>query len=80
LPAQELHGESYIGRMNREFAGYADLHPKPKRVTRTPTYRSDRDDWTWQWSQQGSDWHSIILTLDALPAVDFAAARARPRE
>jgi LysR family hydrogen peroxide-inducible transcriptional activator len=45
-PAKELNGESYIHRMNCEFAGYADHILQEKGVTCTPTYWSDRDDWT----------------------------------
>ena len=45
-PVKELNGESYIHRMNCEFAGYADHILKEKGVTCTPTYWSERDDWT----------------------------------
>jgi DNA-binding transcriptional LysR family regulator len=46
FPVKELHGESYIHRMNCEFAGYADHILQDKGVTCTPTYWSERDDWT----------------------------------
>jgi len=46
FPAEELHGEPYIHRMNCEFAGYADHVLKLKGVTCTPAYWSERDDWT----------------------------------
>jgi len=46
FPVRELNGESYIHRMNCEFAGYADHILKEKGVTCTPTYWSERDDWT----------------------------------
>jgi len=46
FPVRELIGESYIHRMNCEFAGYADHILKDKGVTCTPTYWSERDDWT----------------------------------
>ena len=46
FPVRELHGESYIHRINCEFAGYADHILKEKGVTCTPTYWSERDDWT----------------------------------
>ena len=46
LPVKELNGESYIHRMNCEFAGYADHILQEKGVTCTPTYWSERDDWT----------------------------------
>jgi DNA-binding transcriptional LysR family regulator len=45
-PVQELDGEYYIHRMNCEFAGYADQILTEKGVTCTPTYWSERDDWT----------------------------------
>jgi DNA-binding transcriptional LysR family regulator len=45
-PVKELNGESYIHRMNCEFAGYADHILQEKGVTCTPTYWSERDDWT----------------------------------
>ena len=43
---RELDGERYIHRMNCEFAGYADHILQEKGVTCTPTYWSERDDWT----------------------------------
>jgi DNA-binding transcriptional LysR family regulator len=43
---RELNGETYIHRMNCEFAGYADHILKEKGVTCTPAYWSERDDWT----------------------------------
>jgi DNA-binding transcriptional LysR family regulator len=46
FPVRELNGECYIHRMNCEFAGYADHILKEKGVTCTPTYWSERDDWT----------------------------------
>jgi LysR family transcriptional regulator, hydrogen peroxide-inducible genes activator len=46
FPVKELDGESYIHRMNCEFAGYADHILREKGVTCTPTYWSERDDWT----------------------------------
>jgi DNA-binding transcriptional LysR family regulator len=46
FPVKELNGESYIHRMNCEFAGYADHILQEKGVTCTPTYWSERDDWT----------------------------------
>jgi DNA-binding transcriptional LysR family regulator len=44
--AKELNGESYIHRINCEFAGYADRILEEKGVTCTPAYWSERDDWT----------------------------------
>lgn len=46
FPVHELDGESYIHRVNCEFAGYADRILEEKGVTCTPTYWSERDDWT----------------------------------
>ncbi len=46
FPVRELNGEPYIHRMNCEFAGYADHILKEQGVTCTPTYWSERDDWT----------------------------------
>jgi LysR family transcriptional regulator, hydrogen peroxide-inducible genes activator len=46
FPVRQLNGESYIHRMNCEFAGYADQILKEKGVTCMPTYWSERDDWT----------------------------------
>jgi DNA-binding transcriptional LysR family regulator len=46
FPVEELNGESYIHRINCEFAGYADHILKEKGVICTPTYWSERDDWT----------------------------------
>jgi DNA-binding transcriptional LysR family regulator len=45
-PVSEMNGENYIHRMNCEFAGYADRILAEKGVTCTPTYWSERDDWT----------------------------------
>ena len=46
FPVKELNGEHYIHRMNCEFAGYADNILHEKGVTCTPTFWSERDDWT----------------------------------
>ena len=43
---REMNGENYIHRNNCEFAGYADAILAEHGVTCTPTYWSDRDDWT----------------------------------
>ena len=43
---REMNGENYIHRNNCEFAGYADAILAEQGVTCTPTYWSDRDDWT----------------------------------
>ena len=46
FPVREMNGESYIHRMNCEFAGYADKILEQKGVTCNPVYWSERDDWT----------------------------------
>jgi DNA-binding transcriptional LysR family regulator len=46
FPVSEMNGENYIHRVNCEFAGYADQILNEKGVTCTPTYWSERDDWT----------------------------------
>ena len=46
FPVSEMNGESYIHRMNCEFAGYADHILSERGVTCTPAYWSERDDWT----------------------------------
>jgi len=46
FPVSKMNGENYIHRMNCEFAGYADRILSEKGVTCTPTYWSERDDWT----------------------------------
>ncbi len=46
FPVQQMNGESYIHRMNCEFAGYADQILAEKGVTCKPVYWSERDDWT----------------------------------
>jgi LysR family transcriptional regulator, hydrogen peroxide-inducible genes activator len=46
FPVREMDGECYIHRMNCEFAGYADQILQQQGVTCTPTYWSERDDWT----------------------------------
>ncbi len=46
FPVKQLNGESYIHRMNCEFAGYADHILRERGVACTPTYWSERDDWT----------------------------------
>jgi LysR family hydrogen peroxide-inducible transcriptional activator len=43
---KEMNRENYIHRNNCEFAGYADAILAEQGVTCSPTYWSDRDDWT----------------------------------
>jgi DNA-binding transcriptional LysR family regulator len=46
FPVRQLNGASYIHRVNCEFAGYADRILAEQGVTCTPSYWSERDDWT----------------------------------
>ncbi len=46
FPVQEMNAETYIHRVNCEFAGYADEILRQKGVTCSPVYWSERDDWT----------------------------------
>ena len=46
FPVKDLNGEPYIRRKNCEFAGFADNILREKGVNCTPTYWSERDDWT----------------------------------
>src|ERR1700686_4465214 len=46
FPVREMNNESYIHRMNCEFAGYADQILQQQGITCTPVYWSERDDWT----------------------------------
>ena len=46
FPVRKMDGESYIHRMNCEFAGYADHILREQGVTCNPSYWSERDDWT----------------------------------
>jgi DNA-binding transcriptional LysR family regulator len=46
FPVKKLNGERYIHRQNCEFAGYADHILTEQGVTCTPSYWSERDDWT----------------------------------
>ncbi len=46
FPVREMDGEPYIHRTNCEFAGYTDRVLHEQGVTCTPTYWSERDDWT----------------------------------
>jgi DNA-binding transcriptional LysR family regulator len=46
FPVTEMNGEPYIHRVNCEFASYADGILREQGVTCSPTYWSERDDWT----------------------------------
>jgi LysR family transcriptional regulator, hydrogen peroxide-inducible genes activator len=46
FPVREMNGESYIHRVNCEFAGYADQILQQKGVACKPVYWSEREDWT----------------------------------
>jgi LysR family transcriptional regulator, hydrogen peroxide-inducible genes activator len=67
-PVTELNGERYIHRMNCEFAGYADHVLREKGVTCTPTYWSERDDWTLAMVAAGLGLPSCPRTPSSIPA------------
>ena len=46
FPVREMNAEPYIHRVNCEFAGFTDRILHEQGVTCTPTYWSERDDWT----------------------------------
>ena len=56
IRVKDLHGESYIHRMNCEFAGYADPIFAAQNVKCRPAYWSDRDDWTLAMVAAGIGW------------------------
>jgi LysR family transcriptional regulator, hydrogen peroxide-inducible genes activator len=73
FPVKELDGENYIHRMNYEFAGYADHILKEKGVTCTPTYWSERDDWTLAMVAAG-----LGFAFMPINAVNYAGVVALP--
>jgi LysR family transcriptional regulator, hydrogen peroxide-inducible genes activator len=73
FPVKELDGENYIHRMNCEFAGYADHILKEKGVTCTPTYWSERDDWTLAMVAAG-----LGFAFMPINAVNYAGVVALP--
>jgi LysR family transcriptional regulator, hydrogen peroxide-inducible genes activator len=91
-PVTELNGESYIHRMNCEFAGYADHILQEKGVTCTPAYWSERDDWTMAMVAAGLGFafmpanavtHPDVVALPVIEpefwrVVDLVTVRGRP--
>ena len=89
---QELNGERYIHRMNCEFAGYADRILQEKGVTCTPTYWSERDDWTlamvaaglgFAFMPENTAHHPGVVTLPVIEPefwrkVNLVTVRGRP--
>jgi LysR family transcriptional regulator, hydrogen peroxide-inducible genes activator len=69
FPVRELNGECYIHRMNCEFAGYADDILREQGVTCTPTYWSERDDWTLAMVAAGLGFGFIPATAVTHPGV-----------
>ena len=92
FPVKELNGEHYIHRMNCEFAGYADHILQEKGVTCTPTYWSERDDWTLAMVAAGLGFafmpinavnHAGVIALPVVEPefwrrVDLVTVRGRP--
>ena len=56
IRVRDLDGETYIHRMNCEFAGYADPVFAAQNVKCTPVYWSERDDWTLAMVASGIGW------------------------
>jgi LysR family transcriptional regulator, hydrogen peroxide-inducible genes activator len=92
FPVKELNGEHYIHRMNCEFAGYADHILQEKGVACTPTYWSERDDWTLAMVAAGLGFafmpinavnHAGVIALPVVEPefwrrVDLVTVRGRP--
>ena len=92
IAVRDLHGESYIHRMDCEFAGYADPVFKAQNVSCTAVYWSDRDDWTlamvaaglgWAFMPSNSVKHSGVLGIPLVEpefwrAVNLVTVRGRP--
>jgi LysR family hydrogen peroxide-inducible transcriptional activator len=92
IAVRDLHGETYIHRMDCEFAGYADSVFAAQNVTCTAVYRSDRDDWTLAMVAAGLGWafmpvnlvkHSGVLAIPLVEpefwrAVNLVTVRGRP--
>ena len=92
FPVRELNGECYIHRMNCEFAGYADHILLEKGVTCTPTYWSERDDWTlamvaaglgFAFMPENTAHHPSVVTLPVIEPefwrkVNLVTVRGRP--
>jgi DNA-binding transcriptional LysR family regulator len=56
IRVKDLDGESYIHRMNCEFAGFADREFEAQGVSCKPVYWSDREDWTLAMVASGLGW------------------------
>jgi DNA-binding transcriptional LysR family regulator len=69
FPVREMNGESYIHRMNCEFAGYADKILEQKGVTCKPVYWSERDDWTLAMVAAGLGFAFMPLNMVEHPGV-----------
>ena len=69
FPVREMNGESYIHRMNCEFAGYADKILEQKGVTCKPVYWSERDDWTLAMVAAGLGFAFMPLNMVKHPGV-----------
>jgi LysR family transcriptional regulator, hydrogen peroxide-inducible genes activator len=92
IRVKDLDGESYIHRMNCEFAGYADPIFAAQNVKCNPAYRSDRDDWTLAMVAAGIGWafmpvnsvkHPGVLGLPLIEPefwreVNMVSVRGRP--
>jgi LysR family hydrogen peroxide-inducible transcriptional activator len=72
IRVKDLDGESYIHRMNCEFAGYADPIFAAQNVNCKAAYWSDRDDWTlamvaagigWAFMPEHSVKHPAVLSI-----------------
>ena len=92
FPVQELNGKRYIHRMNCGFAGYADRILQEKGVSCTPTYWSERDDWTlamvaaglgFAFMSENTAHHPGVVTLPVIEPefwrkVNLVTVRGRP--
>jgi LysR family transcriptional regulator, hydrogen peroxide-inducible genes activator len=92
IAVRDLHGESYIHRMDCEFTGYADSFFAAQNVACTAVYWSDRDDWTLAMVAAGLGWafmpansvkHTGVLAIPLVEpefwrAVNLVTVRGRP--
>jgi DNA-binding transcriptional LysR family regulator len=92
IAVRDLNGESYIHRMDCEFAGYADSVFAAQNVACTAVYWSDRDDWTLAMVAAGLGWafmpansvkHAGVLAIPLVEpefwrAVNLVTVRGRP--
>lgn len=75
FPVKEMDGERYIHRVNCEFAGYADHILQEKGVTCTPSYWSERDDWTLAMVAAGLGFAFMPKKCDQTPRCDRSPNR-----